>query len=78
MNATNTHNTQVTMPSELYQAIEQQAKMHGHSVNSEIIALLAASISTKDSNLVEEFIAWETASDEDWLNMETMLANEAS
>ncbi len=78
MNATNSYNTQVTLPIELYQAIEQQAKMHGHSVNSEIVTLLAASISTEVGNLVDEFVAWEAASDEDWLNIETMLVNEAS
>ncbi|MBW4618557.1 MAG: Arc family DNA-binding protein [Cyanosarcina radialis HA8281-LM2] len=71
MNAAQSSHTQVRLPTELYQAIEQRAKVHRRSVNSEIVALLAASLGTEISgDLATEFAAWETASDEDWLNIE--------
>lgn len=79
MNAAQSYNTQVSLPTELYQAIKQRAKLHGRSLNSEIVALLAVSLSTEIiGNLADEFVAWETASDEDWLNMEARLVREES
>jgi hypothetical protein len=69
--------THVSLSIELYQAIEQQAKMHGCSVNSEILSILADSLKLLQDGLIEEFNAWEAASDEDWLKMEAMLASEA-
>jgi hypothetical protein len=69
--------THVSLSIELYQAIEQQAKMHGCSVNSEISSILAASLKLPQNGLIEELNAWEAASDEDWLKMEAMLASEA-
>ena len=81
MNAAQSYDTQIVLPNELYQAIEQLAKVHGNSVNSEIVALLAMSLSIKvseDEDLAHEFMAWETASDEDWLKMEDLLVHKAS
>jgi hypothetical protein len=69
--------THVSLSIELYQAIEQQAKMHGCSINSEISSILADSLKLPQDGLIEEFNAWEAASDEDWLKMEAMLASEA-
>jgi hypothetical protein len=69
--------THVSLSIELYQAIEQQAKIHGCSVNSEISSILADSLKLPQDGLIEEFNAWEAASDEDWLKMEAMLASEA-
>lgn len=72
--AAQTRDTQITLPTDLYQAIEQQASLHGRSFNSEIVALLAVSLNPEVSgDLMDEFGAWEGASDEDWLNMETVL-----
>ena len=77
MNAADSCNTQVSLPTDLYQAIKQRAKIHGHSVNSEIVALLAASLSTEiGGDLATELAAWEAASDEDWLNIEAKLVRE--
>ncbi len=71
-------NTQIVLPNDLYQVIKQQAKVHGCSVNSEIVSLLAASLGMKvNKDLAEEFLIWEMASDEDWLNIEERLAREA-
>jgi hypothetical protein len=69
--------THVSLSMELYQAIEQQAQMHGCSVNSEISSILADSLKLPQDGLIEELNAWEAASDEDWLKMEAMLASEA-
>jgi hypothetical protein len=69
--------THVSLSIELYQAIEQQAKIHGCSVNSEISSILADSLKLPQDGLIEELNAWEAASDEDWLKMEAMLASEA-
>ncbi|NJL36751.1 MAG: Arc family DNA-binding protein [Leptolyngbyaceae cyanobacterium SM1_4_3] len=75
MNAAEAISTQITLPIELHQAISQRAKAHGQSINGEIVALL--SLLVQDSaELAEEFAAWESASDEDWLNMETALASQ--
>lgn len=81
MNVAKSYDTQIVLPNEIYQAIEQRAKVHGHSVNSEIVALLAISLSIKvseEEDLINEFLAWEIASDEDWLKMEDLLVYEAS
>jgi hypothetical protein len=69
--------THVSLSMELYQAIEQQAQMHGCSVNSEISSILADSLKLPQDGLIEELNAWEAASDEDWLKMESILASEA-
>jgi plasmid stability protein len=76
MDTTGTVNAQVTLPTELYRAIEQRAQKHGHSLSSEIAALLTDSLGLATKDLNEEFALWEAASDEDWLTMETMLAAE--
>jgi hypothetical protein len=73
MDATETISTQITLPLDLYQAIEKQAKGQGKSVNSKIVALLA-SVINDSANLNREFADWEAASDEDWLNLEAALA----
>lgn len=75
MDATKTIDTQVTMPMELYQAIVQQARVHGKSVSGEIVALLTPLLIQVPTELAQEFAAWEAASDEDWLNMEAALAS---
>ncbi|MGK7877769.1 MAG: Arc family DNA-binding protein [Xenococcaceae cyanobacterium] len=67
---------QVALPTELYRAIQQQAQAHGCSVSSEIAALLKTSLGMGMDQLAEEFAAWEAASDEDWLDIEAMLAAE--
>ncbi|NJM77642.1 MAG: hypothetical protein HC852_20010 [Acaryochloridaceae cyanobacterium RU_4_10] len=69
--------THITLSMELYQAIEQQAQMHGCSVSDEISSVLAASLNLSQDGLTEEFDDWEAASDEDWLRMEALLASEA-
>ena len=73
MDGTETIDTQVTMPMELYQAILQQAQVHGQSVSGEIVALLTPLLIQVPTELAQEFAAWEAASDEDWLNMEAAL-----
>lgn len=75
MDATETISTQVTLPLQLYLAIEQRAQVQGKSVNSEIVALLA-SLLENPASLVKEFADWEAASDEDWLNLEVALASQ--
>ena len=65
---------QVALPTELYRAIQQRAQAHGCSVSNEIATLLTTSLGMEQ--LAEEFAAWEAASDEDWLDMEAMLAAE--
>jgi hypothetical protein len=69
---------QITLPTKLYRAIEQQAQGHGCSVSSEIASILAISLGISADELADEFGAWEAASDEDWLKMETVLASEVS
>ena len=73
MDNAKTINTQILLPIELYQAIVQQAQAHKNSVNGEIVALLT-SLMPGSQDLSQEFDAWETASDEDWLNLEASLA----
>jgi hypothetical protein len=77
MSIPQTHDTQITLPTHLYQAIKQRASLHGRSFNSEIVALLAVSLNLEISgDLMDEFGAWEAASDEDWSNMEALLTSE--
>ena len=76
MDVFQTIDAQVTLPIELYQAIAQQAQTHGHSVSREIVTLLTPLLMQIPTQLEEEFVAWEAASDEDWLNIEAMLASE--
>ena len=76
MDAARTIDTQVTLPMELYQAIVQRAQTHGHSVSGEIVALLTPLLMQMPPELVQEFAAWEAASEEDWLSMEATLASE--
>jgi hypothetical protein len=75
MDATETINTQVALPIELYQAIAQRAQVHGKSVNGEIVALLLSLIEDA-ARLAQEFADWEAASDEDWLHMEATLTSQ--
>ena len=67
---------QVALPKELYRAIQRRAQAHGCSVSNEIATLLTTSLEMGMEQLAEEFAAWEAASDEDWLDMEAMLAAE--
>ncbi|GEM_PF-825637 len=77
MNSDQSRSTQVVLPDELYQAIEHRAKVHGCSIGSEIVTLLAQSLDTKiEPDLANEFVAWEAASDEDWLKMESLLTRQ--
>lgn len=77
MDINQSHNTQVVLPNQLYQAIEHRAKVHGCSISSEIVTLLAQSLDPKiEPDLADEFLAWETASDEDWLKMEVLLPHQ--
>ena len=76
MDVYQTIDTQVTLPMELYQEIAQLAKAHGHSVSREIVALLTRLLIEMPRDLQYEFAAWEAASDEDWLSMETILKSE--
>jgi hypothetical protein len=79
VDANNMIDTRITLSTKLYQAIEQQAQGHGCSVSSEIAStILAASLGISEDELADEFDAWEAASDEDWLKMETMLASEVN
>jgi hypothetical protein len=76
MDVTQTINTQITLPIDLYQEIAKQAQAHGQSLSSEIVSLLTPLLMQVSNELIEEFEAWETASDEDWLNIETILTSE--
>ena len=69
---------QVTLPAVLYKIIEQRAQGSGHSISSEIVALLSVLLSGPTDELEQEFAEWEAASDEDWQAMEAVLAAEAS
>ncbi|PHJ61837.1 hypothetical protein VF14_19480 [Nostoc linckia z18] len=75
MKTTKTIEASVTLPIELYQALVQQAQAHGYSVSDEITALLTPLLMKASTDLNREFVAWEAASDEDWLNMEATLAS---
>jgi plasmid stability protein len=61
---------QVAFPTELYRVIQQRAEIHGCSINSEIVALLTASLKIEQEKLTQELEMWEAASDEDWLATE--------
>ena len=76
MHTSETVNAQITLPSALYKAIEQQAKKQGHSLNSEIVALLSSLLPQLPEGLSQEFKEWEAASDEDWAAFENTLAAE--
>ncbi|MEC4812773.1 MAG: hypothetical protein SAK29_05800 [Scytonema sp. PMC 1069.18] len=76
MKATKTIDASVTLPIELYQALVQQAQAHGYSISDEITALLTPLLMQVPTELVQEFVAWEAASDEDWLSMEATLASD--
>lgn len=76
MEAAKTMNTEITLPIELYQALVQQAQAHGYSISGEITALLTSLLMQTPTELVQEFAAWEAASDEDWLSMEATLASQ--
>jgi len=75
MDTTETISTQVTLPIPVYQAIAKRAQAHGKTVDSEIVALLI-SLLEDSTELAQEFADWETASDEDWLNLEATLATQ--
>lgn len=75
---TNNINAQVTLPTTLYQTIQKRAEQQGHSLNDEIVTLLMTSLTTEIETLEQDFILWETASDEDWNKMETILCLEES
>jgi hypothetical protein len=75
MDAAKTIDAQVTLPMELYQAIAQRAQTHGHSISGEIVALLTPLLMQVPPELIQEFAAWEAASDEDWLTVEATLVS---
>lgn len=68
--------TQITLPPDLYQAIAQRAELNGQSFSNEITALLTPLLNDISSELEQEFQAWESASDEDWLSLEENLSLE--
>ena len=76
MDAAKTVNTQITLPIELYQKLVQQAQAHQQSVSGELVALLTPLLMQTSAELSQEIMAWEAASDEDWLSMEAMLVSE--
>lgn len=77
MTSDQSHSTQVVLPEALYQAIEQRAIVHGCSISSEIVTLLAQSLDPEiEPSLADEFVVWETASDEDWLKIEALLTRQ--
>ena len=78
MDRAETVNAQVTLPEDLYEIIEQRAQARGHSISSEIVAILSFLLSQPTDELEQEFAEWEAASDEDWQGMEARLAAEAS
>ena len=67
--------TQIPIPVSLYDTIAQRAQTQGHSITHEILSLLTASLQMDE--LRREITAWESASDEDWLNLEASLISEA-
>lgn len=76
MDAAKTVDAQITLPIELYQKLVQQAQVHQHSLSGELVALLTPLLMQTSAELSQEFMAWEAASDEDWLSMEATLASE--
>jgi len=77
MDASQTIPVRLELPTELYKAIAQQAQASGRSIEGEIISLLTELPVEISDNLESEFAAWEMASDEDWLTVETMLSSNA-
>ncbi len=75
MDFSKTIDTQITLPIDLYQVLSQNALAHGHSVSSEIVALLTPVLIPASTELLQEFADWEAASDEDWIIMETRLTS---
>jgi len=75
MDLTKTIDTQLTLPIDLYQALSQHALANGHSVSSEIVALLTPLLMQASTELIQEFADWEAARDEDWLSMEATLTS---
>ncbi|MBD2534951.1 hypothetical protein H6G97_38170 [Nostoc flagelliforme FACHB-838] len=75
MKATETIDTSVTLPIELYQALVKQAQAHGYWVSDEITALLSPLLIQVSTELAQEFVACEAASDEDCLSMKAILAS---
>jgi hypothetical protein len=71
-----TISAQVPIPTSLYDAIAQRAKVLGHSIDQEIITLLTTSLQLDE--LDDEVAAWEAASDEDWLSLESGLISEVA
>lgn len=78
MNTSESIHTQIALPSPLYQALEQRAQVHGHSISNEIVTLLASLLPQVSDELKQEFAEWEAASDEDWLAMEMAMSTEVS
>lgn len=74
MENSGTIDTEVKLPAQLYRAIQQRAQERGCSVSRAIVAILTDSLEME--RLAQEVAAWEAASDEDWLTIETMLAAE--
>ncbi len=77
MDRAETVDAQVTLPEVLYKIIEQRAQVRGHSISSEMVALLSFLLSQPNEELEQEFAEWEAASDEDWQAMEAVLTTEA-
>jgi len=69
--------THITLSAQLYETIEQQAQIHGCSISAEITSILTTSLGLPQDELIDEFNAWEAASDEDWLKIEALAASEA-
>lgn len=69
-------NTQVALPTNLYQSLQKRAEQKGHSLNDEIVTLLMTSLSREIQQLEQEFDLWETASDENWISLESRLTKE--
>ncbi|MGK7929313.1 MAG: hypothetical protein AB4290_29420 [Spirulina sp.] len=76
MNSPQTIEAHISLPTDLYHAIAKQARANRQSFSQEIVDLLTHSLIKVPDNLEGEFIAWETASDEDWLAMEAILTSE--
>lgn len=77
MDQAETVDTQLTLPTTLYEAIEERAQVHGHSVSHEIVRLLSLVVPLPAEDLEREFAEWEAASDEDWQALEVSLASES-
>lgn len=58
MDSAETVNTQVMLPADLYEIIEQRAQTRGHSVSSEVVEMLSFLLSQPTDELVREFAEW--------------------